>query len=88
MGERRHSEGVRGAFGHRFEHAPPAHAQQIRNEGRQFEVHLFQQRLQPVLTSRPVLGELLLAVRERALQPLLRVGHKAEHQFLRYQSMD
>ena len=75
------------ALGHGFEHAPPAHPQQIRNAGRQLDVHLFQQRLQPVLTPRPVFGELLLAARERAPQPLFRVGHIAQHQFLRHQSM-
>jgi hypothetical protein len=45
-------------------------------------VHLFEQRLQPVLQLHAAAGQLMFAAHHRAPQPLLDIGHETERQLL------
>jgi len=74
--------GVGRPVGQRLEHPPGADAQQVRDQARQLDVGLFQQRFQPVLELDPVARQLDLRARDRAPQPLFGRGHEAQGQLL------
>ena len=71
-----------------LQHAPRTDAQQIRHKTRQLDVRLFQQTLQLVPKAHLVAGQLVLAPRHRSPEPLFRIRHEAQNQFLRHQPLD
>jgi hypothetical protein len=74
--------GVGGPVGQRFEQPPGAHAEEVRDQARELEGGLFQQRLQPVLELDPGARQLDLRAGHRPPQALLGRGYEAQDQLL------
>jgi hypothetical protein len=85
VGEGRHRDGIRRAFGDRTEHAPGTRPEEIGHQTRELDVHLFEQRLEPILKLHPVTRQLILAARHRPPQSLLGIGHETQGQFAGHQ---
>lgn len=81
VSEGRHRNGIRRALSDRLEHAAGARSEQIGHQTRELDVHLFEERLEPILELHPVTGQLILAACHRAPQPPRRIGHETQREF-------